>query len=83
MDAQTSFLGDFGELGTNCCVQERHPATNFATEWMKKGVVTCAWCAAKGLVVAFGGEFDGVTEAESTADLEFPVVEVKSGLLGG
>ena len=83
MDAQTSFLGDFGELGTNCCMKKGYPATNFATEWMEKSVVTCACCAAKGFVVTFGGELDGVTEAESTADLEFPVVEVKSGLLGG
>ena len=64
-------------------MEERHSATNFATEWVKKGVITGARCAAKGFVVAFGGKLDGVTEAESTADLEFPVVEVKSGLLGG
>ena len=50
---------------------------------MKKGVVTGARCAAKGFVVAFRGELDGVTEAECTADLKFPIIEVKSGLLGG
>ena len=64
-------------------MEERHTATNFATEWMKKGVVTGARCAAKGSVVAFRGELDGVTEAECTADLKFPIIEVKSGLLGG
>ena len=64
-------------------MEERHPATNFATEWVKEGVVTGARRAAKGLVVAFGSEFDGVTKAECTADLEFPIIEMKSGLLGG
>ena len=50
---------------------------------MEESVVAGARSTAKGFVVAFETKLDGVTEAECTADFEFPVIEGKSGLLGG
>ena len=50
---------------------------------MKESVVTPTGRAAKGLAATLGGEFDRMPEANCTADLELPVVKVKSGLFGG
>ena len=70
-------------MSANCRVEERNTTTNFAAERVKEGVVTGASRAPEGFVVEFGRELDGVTKSECAADLKFPVIEVKSGLLGG
>ena len=83
MDPQASIFGDFSELCANCCVEKGYTTTNLAAERVKEGIVTGASRAPEGFVVAFRREFDGVTKSECAADLKFPVIEIKSGLLGG
>ena len=50
---------------------------------MEKGVVTATGCAPEGFVGALGGELESMPKANGTACLEFPIVEVKSGLFCG
>ena len=50
---------------------------------MKERVVTPTGRAAEGLIAALGREFNGVPEANSAADLELLIVEVKPRLFGG
>ena len=64
-------------------MEEGDTTPNFAAERVKEGVVAGTSRATKGLVVAFGREFDGVTKSECAANLKFPVIEMKSGLFGG
>ena len=64
-------------------MEKGHTATNLAAERVKEGVVASTSHAPERFVVAFRREFDGVTKPERAADLKFPVIEMKSGLLGG
>ena len=64
-------------------MEEGDTTPNFAAERVKEGVVAGASRTTEGFVVAFGREFDGVAKPERAADLKFPVIEMKSGLLGG
>ena len=50
---------------------------------MEQRVVVATGCAVERLVGAFGWEFEGMPEANGTARLELPIVEVKPCLFGG
>ena len=50
---------------------------------MEQHVIVAAGCAVEGFIGTFGWEFESVPEANGTARLEFPIVEVKPSLFGG
>ena len=79
---EPSILDDFCKLRTNGSVQKRYSSTYFATEWVKESVVLVAGVSSQRFVAALRGGLDGMTQAYSTTDLEFPVVQMQSRLLG-
>ena len=50
---------------------------------MEERVVTATGCAAEGFIGALGREFEGMTKANSTTDLELTIIKVKPCLFCG